>query len=140
MKKTKKKVVKKVKKVVKKPAKKVAKKVVKKTKKVVKKVKKAVKKAAKKTLKRAPVVKVSAEKPIGEVTHFYNHIGVAIVRFNQPVSIGTTVRFEGATTKFTMTIVSMQLNHESIRVAPKGAQIGIKVPKRTRESDQVYLG
>lgn len=137
MKKTKKKAVKKVKKVVKKPAKKSAKKTVKKAKKVAKK---AVKKAAKKSAKKVSVKKVSVDRPIGEVTHFYNHIGVAIVKFNRPVEVGTTVRFEGATTKFATTIASMQYDHKSIRVAPKGQQIGIKVPKRTREGDQVYLG
>jgi putative protease len=78
------------------------------------------------------------EKPIGKVTHFYGHISVAIVRFNQKFSSGIGLHFKGATTDFTETVKSMQYNHASIAVAPKGKQIGIKVKKKVREGDLVY--
>lgn len=77
-------------------------------------------------------------KPIGKVTHFYTNIRVAIVKFNTKVSVGTTLRFSGATTDFSDTPKSMQYNHESIKTAPKGKQIGLKVKKRVREGDLVY--
>lgn len=77
-------------------------------------------------------------KPIGKVTHFYGHIGVAIVKFNQKIAIGTKLQFKGATTDFKETAKSMQYNHVLIAVAPKGKQIGIKVAKKTHEGDLVY--
>jgi hypothetical protein len=109
-------------------------------KKVVAKKKKVVAKKRKKVAVRTVVTKkVTIEKPIGVVTHFYNAIKVAIVKFKKPVKAGAKLRVRGATTDFTFTASSMQFDHKSVSVAPKGKQIGIKVPKRVRESDAVYL-
>jgi hypothetical protein len=110
-------------------------------KKVVKKKKIAKKKkstAKKKTSsKKKPASRENA-RPIGTVTHFYNEIRVAIVKFNKKVPVGTALNFKGATTDFTDTPKSMQYEHKPITAAPKGKQIGIKVKKRVREGDLVY--
>ena len=92
------------------------------------------KKTTKKKATQKPV------KAIGAVTHYYNEIGVAIVRFKEKVPAGTHLAFRGATTDFEETIKSMQYDHKSIAIAPKGKQIGIKVKKRVRQGDLVYYG
>jgi hypothetical protein len=115
------------------------KKVIAKRKKVVKKKKVVVKRKTVKKKKNA--VKKSApkaNKPIGTVTHFYNEISVAIVRFKEPVPLGTVLHFRGATTDFEHPVTSMQFNHQPIAKAPKGKQIGIKVKQRVREGDAVH--
>ena len=76
-------------------------------------------------------------KPIGAVTHFYGNIGVAIVKFNTKVPVGTVLRFNGATTDFEEAIKSMQFDHKEVAFAKKGQQVGIKVKKRVREGDKV---
>jgi hypothetical protein len=97
------------------------------------------KKAAKKKLaKKKKTTAAKPSKPIGTVTHFYNHISVAIVRFREVVPVGTVLHFKGATTDFKHPITSMQFNHEPVLKAPKGKQIGIKVRKRVREGDEVH--
>ncbi len=100
----------------------------------------AKKAVSKKKVSKKPVVKktVKAAKPIGSVTHFYNHIKVAIVKFKKPVSVGTTIAIRGNKTDFEHKIISMQLNHEQIKKAPKGKEVGIKVAKRVREGDSVF--
>jgi len=104
--------------------------------------KKAAKRATKKTRpakKKISLAKVQkAAKPIGRVIHFYNHIGVAIVKFNVNTRAGTPLRFKGATTDFADTPKSMQHDHKTVAIAPKGKQIGVKVKKRVREGDFVY--
>ena len=97
----------------------------------------AKKKAVKKTVKKAAVKK---EKPIGEVTHFFGKIKVAIVKLKAPVKVGVEVWFKGVTTDFKQVIQSMQIDHEPISLAKKGKEIGIKVKKRAREGDLVYPG
>ncbi|MDE2018786.1 MAG: translation elongation factor-like protein [Patescibacteria group bacterium] len=104
----------------------------KKTKKAAKPKKKAVK-AKKKTVRKVPKV----PKPIGTVTHFYNEISVAIVKFKEPVLLGANLHFKGATTDFEHSVKSMQLDHKPILKAPKGKLVGIKVKKRVREGDLV---
>jgi len=83
--------------------------------------------------------KAKEPKPIGEVTHYYGGIGVAIVKFNKTVKAGTAVRFEGATTNFEQTLDSMQFDHKEVVSAVKGKEIGIKVKDKVRDGDKVFL-
>jgi hypothetical protein len=94
----------------------------------------------KKSIKRALKKKLAAKanQPIGSVTHFYNEISVAIVRFKENVPAGTVLHFKGATTDFKQPAASMQYNHAPVAKAPKGKQIGIKVKKRVRQGDTVH--
>ncbi|OGY98775.1 MAG: hypothetical protein A2855_00630 [Candidatus Liptonbacteria bacterium RIFCSPHIGHO2_01_FULL_57_28] len=78
-------------------------------------------------------------KPIGRVTHFYTEIKVAVIKFSKPVKKGTAVQIKGATTDFSQKLDSMQYDHKPLATAPKGKQVGVKVKKRVREGDQVYL-
>ncbi len=79
-----------------------------------------------------------SSKQIGEVTHFYGGISVAIVKFKEPMRVGDEVRFFGATTDFSEKIKSMQYNHQDISEAKKGQEVGIKVDGKVREGDEVY--
>ncbi len=79
-----------------------------------------------------------APKPIGEVTHFYGHLGVAIVKFKQTVPVGAAVRFRGATTDFAEKIASIEFDHKPIGEAKKGQEVGIKVSGKVREGDEVF--
>ncbi len=119
------------------PAKKVAKKKIKKTAK-----RRGAKKAAPKSRKLSPAGRQASariEKPIGVVTHFYNHIKVAIVKFKKPARVGTSVRFRGATTDFAQILQSLEYDHKPVAIAPKAKQIGVKVGKRVREGDGVFI-
>ena len=78
------------------------------------------------------------EKPIGEVTHFFSGIQVAIVKFNREVKVGETVKFKGATTDFSQEIDSMQYDHKDIKSAKKGQEVGIKIREKVREGDEVF--
>ncbi len=80
----------------------------------------------------------SAE-PVGVVTHFYGDLSVAIVKFNKKIDAGSRLNFKGATTDFTETVKSMQFDHKPVEFAPQGKEIGIKVKKKVRDGDSVYL-
>jgi len=83
--------------------------------------------------------KVKEPKEVGEVTHFYSHLGVAIVKCKVPISTGDMLWFKGATTDFKETVSSMQYDHKTIQAAKKGQEVGIKVSEKVREGDKVYL-
>jgi hypothetical protein len=133
-----------IKKSAKKPAKKIAKKTTKKV------IKKAVKKIAKKpaptkaSTKKPAFAKASAGKEkltlVGVVTHYYDKIKVAIFKVKNPIQIGQKLRFtniEGII--FEQPIISMQINHENVKKAKKGAIIGMKVKKQVHENNKIYL-
>ena len=81
---------------------------------------------------------MAEEKPIGKVTHYFTKIGVAVVELDDELKVGDTIAIRGATTDLTQRVDSMQVEHESVKVANKGQSIGLKVQDRVREGDTVY--
>ncbi|HEY4523905.1 MAG TPA: translation elongation factor-like protein [Candidatus Paceibacterota bacterium] len=106
-----------------------------------KKIKKTKTKARPKTKSKAKkiVVPHNMPKPVGKVTHFFGGIKVAIVKFKKPVKVGAVLYFKGATTDFSQTVDSMQFNHQPIKTAKPNTQVGLKVSKRVREGDEVFM-
>jgi putative protease len=81
-----------------------------------------------------------SEKMIGNVTHYYNHLHVAIVEVTDgELHLGDTVHIEGHTSDFMQKIGSMQLDHKAVEVAKKGDLVGIGVDEHAREHDHVYI-
>ena len=76
---------------------------------------------------------------VGEVTHYFTAIGVAVVKVKKSFKKGARLHIKGATTDFYQEASSMQINHQDISQAPKGKEIGLKVDQRVREGDKVYL-
>lgn len=77
-------------------------------------------------------------KKIGVVTHYFNHINVAIVKFNKVFKKGESVKFLGHTTDFEQVVDEMQFDHKDIDAAKKGQEVGIKVKDHVREGDEVF--
>ena len=82
--------------------------------------------------------KNSHEKLIGKVTHYYDKVGVAIVKLSAPVAVGDEIHIYGNKTDLEQTVGSMQVEHEDIQKATKGDEIGVKVNDKVREGDEVY--
>ena len=75
---------------------------------------------------------------IGEVSHYFTRINVAVVELTEALKIGDRIAVRGMTTNFDQTVGSMQIEHETVREAKKGNSIGLKVDERVREGDIVY--
>lgn len=81
-----------------------------------------------------------SERFIGEVTHYFGAPGVAALTLTDgPLSRGDTIHVRGATSDFTQTVASLQIEHESIESAVIGDQIGIEVTERARVNDKIYV-
>ena len=78
------------------------------------------------------------KKPIGKITHYFDKISVAIIKFNKKVSVGEMVKFKGANTDFSQKIASMQFDHKDISSAKKGQEVGIKIKEKIHGSDKIY--
>jgi putative protease len=76
--------------------------------------------------------------PIGEVTHYYDKIGVAIVKLSGRLKVGDTISIEGKTTNFQQKVQSIQIEHINVEQAGEGELIGLKVDQRVREGDKIY--
>ena len=77
---------------------------------------------------------------IGEVVHYFSKVKAAVIKVNKnKVSSGDTIRFKGHTTDFNQKIASMQIDHEAVESAGKGKEVAIKVKKKARTGDKVYM-
>ena len=79
-----------------------------------------------------------SKKQIGEITHFFDHISVAVVKLSDKVKEGEKILVDGATTSFEQTVSSMQVEHKQVKEAKKGESIGLKVADKVRPGDKVY--
>lgn len=81
---------------------------------------------------------MAKEKPIGKVIHYYDKIGVAIVKLDKKLSVGTKVKFVKGDHVFEQTVESMEMEHGKLTEAKPGNEIGIKVDQTVTEGTFVY--
>lgn len=80
-----------------------------------------------------------AETKIGEVTHYYDRIGVAVIELKLALRVGDTIKFvRGGEDLFEQTVTSIQKEHESVETAGKGDDIGLKVDQEVKDGAQVF--
>jgi hypothetical protein len=80
------------------------------------------------------------EEAIGTVTHYYSHLGVAIVQINNGMlKAGDRIHIQGHTTDFIQPVESMELEHQRIDQAAPGQVVGLRVKDEARVHDIVYL-
>ncbi len=80
------------------------------------------------------------EAAVGVVTHYYGHLGVAVVQINTgTLSAGDTIHVKGHTTDLTQQIASMEYEHQHVDAATPGQSVGIKVADHVREHDIVFV-
>ena len=77
-------------------------------------------------------------KPIGEITHYFGKISVAVIKLEDTLRVGDTIKIVGGGTEFTQPVESMQIEHEQIQEAKAGESIGLRVLQKVKEGYKVY--
>lgn len=80
-----------------------------------------------------------SEHKVGEISHYYNEIGVAGIDVTAEIHVGDTVHIAGHTSDFTQTVGSIEIDHEHVEEAGPGDAIGLKVTDRARVHDEVFI-
>jgi len=78
------------------------------------------------------------EVPIGEVTHYFSRVGVAVLKIAEPLRKGDWIRIHGHTTDLRQQIGSMEIEHRQMEEAGPAEDVAIKVSDRVRVGDSVY--
>lgn len=79
-----------------------------------------------------------AEKQIGIVSNFFEHVGVAAVKLMDSLKAGETIKIVGGEEEFEQIVKSMQIQHKAVKTAKKGDEIGIKVDAKVRKGYKVF--
>ena len=75
---------------------------------------------------------------IGQVTHFFDHISVAVLALTDKVRVGETVHFLGHSTDFKQEVTSLQIEHKEVKEAKAGDDVALKVNQRVHPNDKVF--
>ena len=75
---------------------------------------------------------------IGDVSHYYSNIEVAVVELIDKLKAGDEIMVKGTTTEFTQLVESIQIEHEQVTIADAGDSVGLLVRDRVRAGDQVF--
>ena len=75
---------------------------------------------------------------IGEVTHYFGNLKVAVLEINTEVKLGDEIHIKGSTTDFTQKVDSIQVDNKEVETAGPGADVAVLVTGRVREGDAVF--
>jgi putative protease len=75
---------------------------------------------------------------VGEIIHYYDKIGVAVVKVLAPIKVGDRLKISGHDHEFEQAVASMQVEHKEIQGAKKGDDVGMKVDQAVKDGDEVY--
>jgi putative protease len=78
------------------------------------------------------------DKSIGKVAHYYNKAMVIVVKLEDSVSVGDTIKIKRGDEEFEQKVESMQIEHEQVEKGKKGDEIAIKVDQPTKEGAEVF--
>jgi translation elongation factor EF-1alpha len=81
-----------------------------------------------------------ADNPIGSVAHYFDHIGVAVVKLEKgSISVGDKIKIQAKSGDFIQEVTSMQIEHKAIDKAGVGDEFGLKVDQPVEKGDKVFL-
>ncbi len=78
-------------------------------------------------------------KKVGEVTHYYDRLGVAIVKIEDDIKVGDNLLYKKGDREYQEAVAEMQSEHQMIDSATQGDEVGIKVAQKVKKGDQVFL-
>ncbi|MCD4759396.1 hypothetical protein K8R33_00730 [archaeon] len=78
------------------------------------------------------------KKPIGKITHYFDKIGVAVLKLDKAMKTGDKILIGDGDEAFEQVVKSMQVDHEQIEKAKKGQEIGMKLNQKAKQNWNVY--
>lgn len=78
------------------------------------------------------------EVEIGRVTHYYDHMQVAVLMLKRMVQVGDRIHIHGHTMDFTQLVTSLEIDHTRVLWAQPGDNVALAVIKPVHPDDKVY--
>jgi len=82
---------------------------------------------------------MSNELLIGKVTHFFDRIGVAVVKIEKgELAVGDTIKFKHGDKEFEQTVSSLEIDRAPVDKIGVNEEAGLKINEAVREGWEVY--
>lgn len=74
---------------------------------------------------------------IGKVTHYYDKVGVAIIKLSGALRVGDKIKIADKSEEFEQAVESMEIDRKKVENAGAGDEIGVKVDQKAKEGAAV---
>jgi translation elongation factor EF-1alpha len=78
------------------------------------------------------------EVEIGRITHYYNHLNVAVMQLKGTLKLGDKIHILGHMSDFTQRVASIEVDHHPVDWVKPGDHVAIKVIEPVHEHDMVF--
>ena len=78
------------------------------------------------------------EKPLGIVTHWYDKLGVAVVKLSGKLNKGDKIKIKMGEEEFEEVVGSLQIDHKDVASAKKGDDAAMKLSQKTKEGAEIF--
>jgi len=78
------------------------------------------------------------ETRIGEVTHYFNHLSVAVLDLSGELKVGDTIHFLGHAVDFTQPVDSLEIEHQKVPSAGPKKEVALKVAQPVHKGAGVF--
>ena len=79
-----------------------------------------------------------AEKEIGTITHWFDKIGVAVIKLSGALAVGDRIKIKRGDEEFEDTVSSMQIDYKEVTDAGKGDDVAMKISHKAHEGAVVF--
>lgn len=79
-----------------------------------------------------------ANKQIGVITHWFDKIGVAVIKLSAGLKVGDTIKIVRGDKEFEQKVDSLQIDHAPVDKAKKGDDAALKLTEKAHEGAEVY--
>jgi putative protease len=78
------------------------------------------------------------EVQVGKITHFYNHINVAVLDLTGELKVGDIIHILGHITDFEQRVASLEIEHKKVQSVSAGMDVALQVEEPVRNGDCVF--
>jgi len=78
-------------------------------------------------------------KKVGTITHWYDKIGVAVIKLTGALKRGDRVKVKHGDDEFEDTVASLQIDHQDVEAAGKGDDAAVKLSRKAKEGSTVSV-
>ena len=75
---------------------------------------------------------------VGKVTHFFNHLSVAVLDLSDELKVGDRICIVGRFTDIEQSVGSMEIDHHKVSAVGPGMEVALKVYEPVHKGDVVY--
>lgn len=78
------------------------------------------------------------EQEAGEIIHYYDKIGVGVVRLSVTLHAGDRIKVKGKALEFEQAVSSMQVDRKPVEHGEAGGEVALKLDQPAHEGDRIY--